>query len=219
MAGQIKIVPDALRSAAEQVRSIATMTVGAVDSGSGIAVALFDVWEGKGSEAAISQLEDLRVGGTKIVENVNESASVLEHVASAFEAADRGESAPITIWAANVPALHQAMQTVGCIPGHGFANFQSWIHGGGAVRIIPAQVRELAAQCRNIANVYEEASHSLRSVVNSLAGDWEGNAYNRFSESCNEIMVAYSGIQSAVITISEALIQAANRYEELDNTL
>lgn len=218
MGFQIRVTPDALRAAAEQVRTIAAATTGAVDSGSSIAVALSDAWEGKGGEAMISQLEELRVSATKVADGATESASVLEQVATAFENADRGEGAPILNLISVVPN-HRAFTLVG--PGVvGPGAFRPWqIVGGGMVRIVPERVRELAVQCRNLAGTYEDAAGSLRSVVNGLANDWEGNAYNRFADSCNELLASYSGVQAALIAIADSMSEAADRYEDLDNSL
>lgn len=211
MALQIRVTPDALRAAAEQVRGIATTTVDAVDTGSGIAIALYDAWEGKGGEAMVSQLEDLRAGATKLADGVAESASALVQVAAAFENADRGEGTPVLF---SVSVFKPAITPIG--PG-GVLPWQ--VSGGGLIRIVPERVRELAVQCRNLAGTYENAAGSLRSVINGLANDWEGNAYNRFVDGCTNILDSYSGVQSALITIADSMSEAADRYEDIDNSL
>lgn len=209
MAGQIKVVPEALRAAAEQMRNIASSTEEIVDTGSSIAFALDNAWEGKGSEAAINELEDLRVGGTRIVEQVRASAEMLETVASLFEAVDRGEGTPVIAW--------KGAMLDGLINRRVGVNLLA--NTGGAVRIVPDQVRTVADRCRHLADGYESARASLRICLESLTGNWEGNAYSRFSEGCNEIQMAYSAIQIAATELAQAIVQAADRYEELDNSL
>lgn len=88
----------------------------------------------------------------------------------------------------------------------------------GLVSIDPDAVREVAEQCRTLCASLRENADAFESSVNGLANDWEGNSYIKYGDESGQIVKAMREAESTFSEYITKIVNAANRYEEIDNS-
>lgn len=210
MAIQIRISPDALRSAAEQYKGIDARIDETQSRLKVLSMQLHEAWEGAAGDKAVDTLDDLSAVTRRCESSVQEAVGYLESVARVFETIDSGESiSPFAAKMVNMADIHKII---------GMPMPQLVLSFIGSIRIIPDEVRNIANQCRQIADTYFEMRDESQKILNVLLQEWEGNSCNRFVEG-NELL------GKALITVAEELTEFADkiskiaeRYEEIDNS-
>lgn len=211
---QIRISPDKLRSAANEQITIMNEIEKSAAAMDQIEERLRASWEGVAGRQIRSIVETTKVAVQKLAEEVQESAQDLNETARAFESIDN-------LNGSNYRTLH-------IIPGIfnniipspirpmilDFVIFQS-----GEIRIVPDEVREIAAECKREANEIEEKKARFRVIVNKMRDDWEGNSCNKYMEGVEDIIRAFDEVIDSISEMADKMNMAANRYEEIDNTL
>lgn len=206
MALQIRISPDALRSAAEQQREIRESIVASLGAMEDIRTILTESWEGMAATQALNALEDIRAAAKRVGEGVNEDAAKLNDIVSAFEALD--SEGPVAV----IRKLPTGFVPMPILPAFLWAQ-------PGSVRIVPDSVRDAAARCQKQADKFYEARDRFKQIVENLKNDWEGKACNKYVDESAEVVTALYQVGEALSELSNKLRSAATKYEELDNSL
>lgn len=209
MALQIRIQPERVRVVSNLQKSLADRADAASNELKEIMVFLDNAWDGVASEVALESIESLLLMSRNLSSAIDNSADRLSAVARIFEMADSNES----------------FSGIGIKPGvivgpGGRPTFPSIILPKlVSVRIVPEEVREAGQRCVNMAAVYDDIISDFRASVDSLGEAWEGRAYSKYLEYFNELRGELPTITEALNDLSVSLIRAANRFEELDNSL
>jgi len=207
---QIRISSEALRSGAERHRTILTAIDDAASDLNAQVSLLRQAWEGNAGAQAVQTLEEIKNYADKLTEATGEGVNKLVGFCEAFEAIDQGEQS--AIFFRTLPTK-PFINLVGCpCPTIQFPFFQP-----GSVRIVPEELRAVAAKCSAIADTYTVRADDLRNSLQILQNEWEGNSFNRFSEETMELVSVYTKIYEEIMGFSDRLRKAAMRYEEIDN--
>lgn len=212
MALQIRINPAALRAAAERQRVVYETAQTAKATLGSMYNKLDDAWDGGASATALNDVEELRGYASQMGDGVNESADKLVTIAEAFENLEfdlnpnKWVISPIrpiwnAVFGANLPPLGAMLAL------------------RGSLRIIPDAVREVASMADSLAKEYEEAAAEMKKMISTLENSWEGRAFTRFQNDTQEMVIAYRSFAEKLMDFADELRMAANRYEELDNSL
>ena len=86
------------------------------------------------------------------------------------------------------------------------------------IRIDPDGVREIAEQCKAISASISEYTDVYADSVDNLSDNWEGKSYLRYVERAKEIVEALKDVEEPMMTFASKLVNAADRYEEIDNS-
>lgn len=202
----ILISPDALRAAAERQRTIVDNvdeTIGRITS---MTSELDEAWDGGASVQAVEVLQGLRISANGIRDGLQDGVSMLGGLAEAFEALDDG-GLPL--------AVSVRFDSTKVLPGvpHPFFTLAF----SGQLRIEPDQVRDVAAQCEQIAEVYLAKANDLQNSLNTLESSWQGKSFNKFVATSTEQIDAMQKVSEALTEFADRIRNAANRYEEIDN--
>lgn len=203
---QIRVSPDALRSVAKQQESIIHNIAEETSKLSDIGNQLTEAWEGASGAQAHNALEEIRTGIKKTLDGTGDGVRKLVSVADAFESIDSGES---------VLAIKQF--PTGFIPLPIRPNL-IWSMPG-LVRIDPDKVRDIAEQCKVVLTSVSENTDSFADSIKGLADDWEGKSYLKYEEETIKIVKALREVEDNFSEFISRIVTAANRYEEIDNSL
>lgn len=211
MAFQIRITPAALHAAAQRQRTVAETVAETSGILTSLAAELGEAWEGSASIQALNALDELRSVAGNIGDGAGNSAERLMGVAQAFEALDEGGPVSVAVlWDRD-----RFIKLVGCpMPK---PQFPLMVIDN--LRIVPEQVRAVAAKCKQVSDTYAETAAELNNMISELGKDWEGKAYNRFAEETGELASAFKRLSNAVDEFADRIRMMATRYEELDNSL
>ncbi|MGM9603388.1 MAG: WXG100 family type VII secretion target [Faecousia sp.] len=205
----IRISPDALRAAAERQRNILSAVDETKTKMTSMTSELDQAWNGGASVQAIHTLQDLRKAADSIFDGLQDGASMLDGIAQAFEALDDGENSPLIA----IRLDDRFNQRLGCpAPGPIFS-----LAFSGQLRIEPDQVRDVAAQCNQIAEEYVGKANELQNSLSTLESDWQGKSFTRFANMSTKLIGAFKEISEALNEFANKIRNAANRYEEIDN--
>lgn len=206
MSLQIRISSDALRSAAERQRVIQAGLDETTDTLGTQISQLRQAWEGNAGLQAAEILEELKKHAVKLLDATAYGASKLTGFCEMFEAIDKGEQ--ISAFVSKFDVLH----IVGCPRPTLFPFYLP-----GNVRIVPEELRVVATQCSTIAATYTEKADELRDLLNKLQNEWEGNAFNKYSEETLDLIAEFTKMADAIMEFADRIRTAALRYEEIDN--
>ena len=203
---QIRVSPDVLRSVANQQEEIINNIAEETSKINDLGNQLGEAWEGASGSQALNALEEIRSEIKKILDGAGESVRKLISVADAFESIDSGETAF---------AIRRFPN--GYIP---MPIKPSFIFSmPGMVRIDPDRVHEIAEQCKVVSSAISEYSVAFSDSIKNLANDWEGKAYVKYNDETREIINALRAIEEVMAEFISRIVNAANRYEEIDNSL
>lgn len=205
---QIRVSPDVLRSVAKEQENIINNIAQETSKINDIGHQLGEAWEGASGAQAQNALEEIRTGIKRILEGAGDSARKLVSIADAFESIDSGEK---------VLAIKQFHPRPGVIPMPVMPNLI--LSMPGMVRIDPDRVRDIAEQCKAVSITISENSSAFSDSVKNLANDWEGKSYAKYEDETIEIIKALREIEEAIAEFISRIVKAANRYEEIDNSL
>ena len=209
----IRIDLEAVMATAQRnamVSNVVEDTVGKMDA---LIARLNEVWDGGASEQALDAFRELRQKATKLGEANNENNDLIMKFADAFRALD--EAVPIGI---KIPISGVISDLPNLIIGRGWLPklilplIQS-------VRIIPEEVREVAAQVQDIGRIYGDTAMELRDRKNDLMNSWEGKSAQRYARDTEELVRGFINMAESLEEYAHKLFVAADRYEELDESL
>lgn len=203
---QIRVSPDALRSVAKQQESIINNIAEETSKINDIGNQLAEAWDGASGAQAHNALEEIRTGIKKILEGAGDSAKKLVSVADAFESIDSGE---------NVLAIKKF--PTGFVPMPIRPNLI--LSMPGLVRIDPDRVRDIAEQCKVVLTSVSDNASAFADSIKGLADDWEGRSYAKYEDETTEIIKALREVEDGLSEFISRIVTAANRYEEIDNSL
>lgn len=204
---QIRVSPDVLRNVAKHQESILNNITEKVSKINDIENQLRDAWEGASGENARDVLEEIRTGIKKTLNSAGDNVTKLIEVADAFESIDNGEK---------VFAIRQLPN--GYIPFVPERLTPFMFSTGGMVRIDTDRVRDIAEQCKSISASISDDSSAFSDSIKNLANDWEGKAYLKYEDETREIINAFREIEEVMNEFIARIVNAANRYEEIDNS-
>ena len=207
MGVQIRIVPDALRNAAEKQHMIANH-VGVNRSELKQVIHMIDeAWDGPISE----EIQDMLRNVGNILEELetcyDDNAQRLNGILEAFEAIDSDEPRIRAV------GLDRVFHLVGC-PKPVFA--LSW--KADRIRIIPDEIRLASERCREMRDSFVELEDKTMDVIHDLEANWEGNAYNKYREQTEDTIKTLKDVQEFLAETADTMSKAAIRYEEWDNS-
>lgn len=203
---QIRVSPDALRSAANQQESIISSIKEESSKLNSIMEQLAEAWQGASGDNARNILGEIIAGIKNAVDSTSESFRMLISVAEAFEKIDQGDT-----FAFRLGHKH------GLLPMPNMPSF-TLSFPGQPVRIDTDRVREIAEQCKAILNSISENGDAFANSAKALADDWEGISYMKYEEKSIEIVEAFKSIEENLSEFISRIISIANRYEEIDNS-
>lgn len=203
---QIRVSPDALRSAANQQESIISSIDEETSKLNSIMEQLSGAWQGASGVNACNVLGKIILGIKNAVDSTQESFRMLISVAEAFEKVDQGDT-----FAFKLGHGH------GLLPMPNMQNFIISVPGQ-PVQIDTDRVREIAEQCKAVLNSISENGDAFANSAKALADDWEGNSYMKYEEKSIEIVEAFKRIEENLSEFISKIISIANRYEEIDNS-
>lgn len=204
MARQIRVNPEALRNVAQEQRALSNSIEETMAMLGDITDQVNSAWDGLAAGGAIASANTIKDTIKRTGEGVSESAQKLESVAKVFELVDNG----------GIPGIVRMMPT-GYIPmpiRPGFILAQL-----GSIRIIPDEIRDAAARCKDLSNRCGENASVFAASVEKLGSDWEGVAYSKYLDESRELTEAMREVAEALEEFAVKLSVAADRYEELDN--
>lgn len=203
---QIRISPDILRNVAKQQENIINNIAEETSKISNLGNQLSDAWDGASGTQAHNALEEIRTGIKNILDGAGDGVRKLIGIADAFESIDSGE---------NVLALKQLKP--GLIPMPIHPNLILSLPG--VVRIDPDRVRDIAEQCKAVTISISDNASAFSDTISGLGNDWEGRSYIKYEDEANEIIKALKEVEESMTEFVSRIINAANRYEEIDNSL
>lgn len=127
-------------------------------------------------------------------------------IADAFESIDNGDTARV------VKELYKGLMPMPIMPTLSVAI-------PGFVRIDPDKVRDIAEQCKAVLNSFSENTDTFADSIKGLADNWEGKSYSKYEQETLEIVKALREIADNFSEFISKIVTAANRYEEIDNSL
>ncbi len=202
---QIRILPDALRSAAQKQQDIIGNIAEETSKITELSNQLSDAWEGTSGSQACNALEEIRTGIKNIIDGASNNARKLISIADAFESIDGGES-NIAVQVLPLKALVMPIRPA-------FS-----LSMPGLVRIDPDRVRNIAEQCKVVSNSLSDGVSTFTASVKDLGNNWEGRSYAKFEDETDEIIRAFGEIEEILTELISRIVNAANRYEEIDNS-
>lgn len=212
MAGfQIRVVPDALRGAADRFIGVLNVAGEAQDRVDSLIARLNEAWDGPASMKALQNFRELHSHTGDLYDGAKGLATKLQQIAETFETVDGGR-----------PSIMQFVTVVERLQGLGAAaRLLAGIENifGGSLRIVPDEVRSVAQECKQLSDSLASAAGEVNDIRADLANGWEGKSYDRFSNEADELRSAYKQYANALDQFADTIMVAANRYEELDNSL
>lgn len=210
MAYQIRISPDALRSAASKYSSLGSEIAQTVQEQDNLFVMLNNAWDGGASLRAETSLISIRDTTKQFSNEMLRCERILNSIASAFESADSENPSPFgpVIW-----DFGQLNVLLKC-PRPGY--FQEF---DGPLRIVPDEVRNIAQNCMDLSSRYEDFKSIIKSTLLELEDTWEGRSFNKFSEGTGIILSELSHLVEGRHEFGAKVMDAVNRYEAVDNML
>lgn len=203
----IRVSPEALKNASQRIGVIGTETDEWYDRIKLLAHQMKDVWFGPGGEMAFDSIIQLLHHVTEGRDSLKECSETLDSVAQAFDAIDNGNPA---IAIKVIPFVMPALLKVGTV---------NYVQNTGVINIEPEQVRQIANELNKVADDIRNAYGELKKTRNDLKSEWEGRAANKFFDKFIETSRVFPKISDAINDITNNIIVAANRYEEIDNML
>lgn len=203
---QIRISLEVIRSAAARHQEVQSTVNEASERIEMMLSRLNDAWDGGASQQALGQLQELRDSINEIGEGTGRNANWLDSIANAFEQLDAGVPLAVSRWMDT-----RLLKTI--------ALEEMLLRLVGNLRIIPDEVREVADEGRHVSAMLKEAAHNLRAQLDELANSWEGRSYNRFADESRMLIDSFEGVSEQMENYARRLNIAADRYEELDNSL
>ncbi len=201
---QIRILPDALRSAAQKQQDIIGNIAEETSRITELSNQISDAWEGASGSQACNALEEIRTGIKNIIDSASNNARKLISIADAFESIDGGES-NIAVQVLPIKALVMPIRPA-------FS-----LSMPGLVRIDPDRVRNIAEQCKVVSISLSDGVSTFTASLKDLGNNWEGRSYAKFEEEAYEIIRAFGEIEEIMTELVSRIVNAANRYEEIDN--
>lgn len=209
MAFQIRVSTDALRKASEEIRALSNENEDVYEQMKTLCVHLEEAWSGAAGQQVVDVMHELIKPINNGKEGLDESARMLNDIAQGFESIDGGEVAfklmPINPNIFVLLKCPRPMIELKLSSGH--------------IRVVPEQLREISEQCKPLADTIENIGNRIESILHGLQNDWEGRAYNRFSENITDIIHFYRELSHGISEIADKIVFAANRYEEIDSML
>lgn len=216
MAFQIRVSPDALRQSAEEILAVLNESEDFEQQINMASTQLEEAWTGPAGTNAVNLLRRLGEPLVRGKEALNEGANMLRAIAQRFEEIDNGEG-PFLV-AKIDPRIFIMLGPDGKSPfGRDLiANFKL---SSGVIQVVPEQVRAASERCRALSERAKDLSAQVERISVNLQNDWEGNAYNRFSNDFSECKKFYIHFSEALDEFAAKIRFAADRYEEIDNML
>lgn len=211
---QIRVSPDALRGASKQQESILRSIEDAYTQLGTLVARLGEVWQGAAGNQARNTLEEIQSGIKELGDAVSAGAQKLNHTANAFESVDGGINPPFAILSDISPLMHIKVGRMNPI-----YDFIRNALAAGVLSVDPDAVREVAEQCRTLCASLGENADALESSVHALANDWEGNSHAKYEEESEQIIKALRETEAGFSEYLTKIVNAANRYEEIDNSI
>lgn len=208
MAVQIRVVPDALREAADKQSGFANKMEELGQSIQSVISILDQAWDGTASRVLLESLQEVKKSSESTQECMKENAEKIRSVAQAFEAIDDNETGFTPIRAVEFQLLRCPRPSI----------IGNLVLKENSIRIIPEDVRAAAVRCSDVSQEYMDVRVMLQQSIEELKGNWEGNSYVKYSTECNEILSNLSEIDDVLSEISSKMRIAAMRYEEIDNS-
>lgn len=193
-----------------QVNNVVEDTTARMDN---LIAHLNEVWDGGASEQALDSFRDLRRKAAELGEANRENNDVIMRFADAFKALDEampvGIKIPVSSWVTKIPGMDLGW---GKLPRLILQMIQT-------VRVIPEEVRAIAGEVKEIAQVYEATAMDLRDRKNELMNSWEGRSAQRYANDTEELVRGFLGMAESLDEFAQKLFVSADRYEELDESL
>lgn len=202
----IRVSPDELRNAAQQQGEIFNHMHEAAEKLENLSGQLSDAWSGVSGNQARDSLREILADFRKLLDGSEDDMRKLVEIANAFENVDGGDNAIAArvdfLTASLVPRI---FHIVGASPGY--------------VRIDTDQVRDIAAQCRHVANQVAESEEAFAGTLKTLQNEWEGRSAARYLEETQTVRQALLQIRDNTFEFADMIMRAANQYDEIDGSL
>lgn len=202
---QIRVSPDVLRNVANQQGSISNSFDEAATTIGNLSDQLGDAWEGASGDQARNTLAEIRSGIKNVARGVEKGIQKLTGIADAFENIDSGEGGFTFKFPDGLIPMPIMPRLILSMPG--------------MIRIDPDRVRDVAEQCKTVAASISDNSAAYSDSIKGLSNDWEGKSYVKYEEESQSIVKALQNIDDSMTEFISKIVNAANRYEELDNSL
>lgn len=203
---QIRISPDVLRDVAKKQIDIINQIAEENTKLGALTSQLGEAWEGPAGAQAQNAFEEIRTGIKKVIDGAGDCTQKLIGVAEAFESIDSGE---------NVLAIKKFSTDLAPMP----LRPTLVLSMSGMVRIDPDRVRDIAEQCKIISTTISENTNAYFESIGDLSNEWEGKSYVKYEEETREVIKALREIEDVMAEFISRIVNAANRYEEIDNSL
>lgn len=201
----IRVSPDALRNAASRQSDILSGVSDDVAKLDDIGNQLVDAWSGAAGASAYNAMGAVQKGIARTIDDSSKIISKLIDIANAFENVDNGEFAFELKFPGGLLPMPQLQA---------FAFSMS-----GMIKIDPDRVRDIAEQCRVVMTSISERTDTFATSVTELANDWEGKSYLKYNDEAQDIVRALREYEDRIAEFVARIVNAANRYEEIDNSL
>jgi WXG100 family type VII secretion target len=211
---QIRVITESVRSSAQQMRTVSQQLEEQSTTLKTIRSQIDAAWDGGASVQALSVIRELSTAATELSNQLSKAASAVEQFVQSIESVDAGGTTPVL-------QLMNLVTTIGplvtCPPSRfDFPIFMP--NSNTTVRVVPEELRSLATQCAAQAEEAENSGAQVQAILSQLQSDWEGNAATKFQEQLDSFPSSCTGLRDSLVTFSEKLTQAADRYEEIDNS-
>lgn len=203
---QIRVSPDGLRDVAnvqQEVLNNVNVQISKMDEISG---ELRSAWNGVSGSQANNTFAGVKANCIKVADTIGDSISKLKSIADVFESVDAEGQGFV---------IHTFPD--GLVPMPVFPNFVLNLQG--TVEIDTDRVRDIAEQCKIVLNTLTENSDAFSNTLNGLSNIWEGRAFMKYQDEAKEIIKAFSVIVEDLSEFVPRIVNAANRYEEIDSSI
>lgn len=214
MAHQIRINPNALRAAASRQREIGEMVQEIRLILRNQAARLDMAWDSNSSSRAVNALMSSAAAVGHIGEAIAENSRKIDSVADIFENADKNASG------SNGPRLNPDIinEAAQLTRRSGLASGLS-ITAEDGLSVDTQALRVVSSRCDDAADRLWDLSRNLESLMDTLAADWEGRAYDRFAQDTQIMTDSLRRCTESLRETADQISYAAYRYEEMDAAL
>jgi WXG100 family type VII secretion target len=89
----------------------------------------------------------------------------------------------------------------------------------GQIRMTPEQMRTRAKAFRGEGQKVEDTIKKMQSLINTLKGEWEGQASKEFEQQFNTLKPSFTKMRELVEDISKQLESTAQAVEQMDKDI
>lgn len=204
---QIRVSPDVLRDVANKQAVILDALNGEISKIRDLINGIQDAWRGTTGANATNELIQISEGTHYILDSAGGCVRKLIAVADAFDCVDDGEFGSL------IP-IHPCNGLIS-IP----SSYSRVLDVSGTVIIDPDRVRDIAKHCMSISTSITESANAFSDNVKGLSDSWEGRSHVKYEEETLPTIQALQEIGPAMAEYASQIVSAANRYEEIDNSL